>query len=52
MAIQPQRSDTMNKVKAIFFLPILIAFTIGSLPILLPLSVYRWATGARPLSGG
>jgi len=35
----------MTKLQAVFFLPILLAFTAGSLPILLPLALYRWASG-------
>ena len=41
----PQTSGTIGKALAIFFLPILLAFTIGSLPVLLPLMLYRLATG-------
>ncbi|GEM_PF-6363138 len=36
-----QPSKALSKVQAIFFLPVLLAFTIGSLPVLLPLMLYR-----------
>lgn len=52
MNIQPQSSNTLRKIQAIFFLPILLAFIIGSLPVLLPITLYRLATGAQSPYGG
>lgn len=38
---------TIKKLQDMLFLPVLIAFTIGSLPVLLPITLCRWLSGVR-----
>jgi hypothetical protein len=50
-----RRSLSMNAIRtikklfqAIVFLPVLMAFVIGSLPVLLPMALCRWIAGISP----
>jgi hypothetical protein len=47
MNIRLRRSKIMLTVQTIFGLPILFGFTISTLPVLLPLFLYRWTTSSK-----
>lgn len=52
MAIRAETSLTLNKIQAALFAPVLLAFTLGSLPVLLPLLLSRRiARALAPTSG-
>ena len=41
----PLRHQALSVARTLSFLPVLAGFVIGSLPILLPLTLYRWLSG-------
>lgn len=42
----PDTNHAMRKLQAAVFIPVLLAFIVGSLPLLLPLFLYRSFGGA------